>query len=164
MEVNIKIPKRVMALWKGQNTEKTSIEITLEDTDLHVFGQFLSSRLSFHHSLIPEPQSKVIAEYKKKLIISGRLIMNNLLAHATEQVDHYETFLVDFGKIYIRPIQIQQQSIFSMVKDYRSYCLPRSLDKVVRSKIITAPLLADTIWNIPSECEKALFDSNRKRG
>ena len=87
-----------------------------------------------------------------------------LFAHATEQVDRYDTFLVDFDKIYRRPIQIQQQFIFSMVKDYRSYCLPRSLDKVVRSRIVTAPLLADTIWNIPSECEKALFDSNRKRG
>ena len=96
--------------------------------------------------------------------MTGRLIMNNLLAHATEQVNRYDTFLVDFDKIYRRPIQIQQQFIFSMVKDYRSYCLPRSLDKIVRSKIVTAPLLADTIWNIPSECEKAFFDSNRKRG
>ena len=41
-EVNIKISKKVMALWKGQNTERSSIEITLEITDLDVFGKFLS--------------------------------------------------------------------------------------------------------------------------
>ena len=41
-EVNIKISKKVMALWKGQNTEKSSIEITLKNTDLNVFGKFLS--------------------------------------------------------------------------------------------------------------------------
>ena len=88
--------------------------------------------------------------------------MCNLLAHANEQVNRYNTFLVDFDKNYIRPIQIQQQSIFSMVKDYKSYCLPRSSDKIVRSKILTAPLLADIVWNIPSECEKALIDLNKK--
>ena len=36
-EVNIKISKKVMALWKGQNTEKSSIKITLENTDQNFF-------------------------------------------------------------------------------------------------------------------------------
>ena len=72
--------------------------------------------------------------------MTGRLVMYNLIAHANEHVHHYNDFLVDFDKNYIRPIQLQQQSIFSMVKNFRAYCLPRSLDKIVKSKIITAPL------------------------
>ena len=119
-EVNIKISDKVIALWKGQNSEKPSIEITIEDTDLHEFGKFLSSKLSFYHPLIPEPKTAHVTEYKKKLILMARLVLNSLIATANEQVQQHEKFLVEFDKNYIRLIQLQQQTIISMVKDYRA--------------------------------------------
>ena len=83
--------------------------------------------------------------------MTGKLVIGNLIAYANEQVHQHKDFLVEFDKNYIKPIQLQQQSIFSMVKDFRAYCLPRSLDRLVKNKIITAPLLANSIWNIPPE-------------
>ena len=112
--------------------------------------------------MITEPNTINVTDYKKRLIITGRSVISNLIAHANEHVHRYKDFLVDFNKNYIRLIQLQQQSMFSMVKDFRAYCLPRSLDRLFKNKI-TAPLLSNSIWNIPPDCEKFLFDSNRKR-
>ena len=89
--------------------------------------------------------------------------MGNLIANTNNQVQHHKDFLFNHDKNYIRPIQLQQQSIKSMVKEIRAYLLPRSLDKLIKSKIISAPLLSTSIWNIPPECEKALEEANRKR-
>ena len=50
----------------------------------------------------------------------ARLVLNSLIATANEQVQQHEKFLVEFDKNYIRPIQLQQQTIISMVKDYRA--------------------------------------------
>ena len=162
-DVKITISDKVIALWKGHNTDNTLIEITIEDSDLHEFGKFLSSKLSFHHPLISEPKNKMVMDIKKKLLLNARIIMGNLIANANNQVQHHKDFLFDFDKNYIRPIQLQQQSIISMVREIRAYLLPRSLDKLIKSKIISAPLLSTSIWNIPPECEKALEEANRKR-
>ena len=89
--------------------------------------------------------------------------MGNLIANTNNQVQHHKDFLFNHDKNYIKPIQLQQQSIKSMVKEIRAYLLPRSLDKLIKSKIISAPLLSTSIWNIPPECEKALEEANRKR-
>ena len=100
--------------------------------------------------MIAEPKDKILSDIKKKLLLNEKLVIGNLIANANEQVHHHKDFLIDFNKNYKRPIQIMQH-------------LPKSLDKLVKHKIITAPLHSKSIWNIPPECEKSLIDSHRKR-
>ena len=124
-EVNIKISDNVIALWKGQNTEKPSIEITIEDSDLNEFGKFISSGISFNHPLIAEPKDKILSDIKKKLLLNEKLVIGNLVANTNKHVQHHKDFLIDFDKNYIRPIQIIQQNIISTVKDFKAFYLPK---------------------------------------
>ena len=48
-----------------------------------------------------------------------------LVANTNKQVQHHKDFLIDFDKNYIRPIQIMQQNIISMVKDLKAFYLPK---------------------------------------
>ena len=56
-----------------------------------------------------------------------------------------------------------QQSIISKVREIRAYLIPPSLDKLSKRKLISAPLISTSIWNIPPESEKTLEEANRKR-
>ena len=56
-----------------------------------------------------------------------------------------------------------QQSIISKVREIKAYLIPPSLDKLSKRKLISAPLISTSIWNIPPESEKALEEANRKR-
>ena len=103
-DVKVTISDKVIALWKGNNTDNTLIEISIEDADLHEFGKFLTSKLSFYHPLIQVTKPKIAMENKKKILSNARIIMGNLIANANHQVQHYKDFLFDFDKNYIRPI------------------------------------------------------------
>ena len=56
-----------------------------------------------------------------------------------------------------------QQSIISKVRELRAYLIPPSLDNLGKRKLISAPLISTSIWNIPPESEKALVETNGKR-
>ena len=162
-DVKVTISEKVIALWKGDNTDKTSIEVSIEDADLHEFGKFLSSKLLYYHPLIPFSKATAALETKKKLLSHARIVMGNLITNADYHVSSHKDFFYDFDKHYIRPIQLQHQTIISMVKDIRASLLPKTLQPVCRGKIISAPIKSASIWNIPPECEKALEDLKRNR-
>ena len=162
-DVKITISDKVIALWKGNNTENNSIEVSIEDADLHEFGKFLTSQLSFFHPLIQIKSSKVVIENKKKNLANARMVMGSLIMNANYHVHHHKEFLFEFDKNFIRPIQLHQQTIISMVRDIRASLLPKNIPPICRRKIITAPLISTSLWNIPPECEKTLEDMKKYR-
>ena len=103
-DVKVTISEKVIALWKGDNTDKTSIEVSIEDADLHEFGKFLSSKLLYYHPLIPFSKASAALETKKKLLSHARIVMGNLITNADYHVSSHKDFFYDFDKHYIRPI------------------------------------------------------------
>ena len=105
-----------------------------------------------------------------RVLARQQMLLKNLIIHAQRNLTEFNNEntkeVEELIKVYFHPIEAQVENVHDSIRKIRALSLPKFIPATLKKTIVTAPILAEKIWNIPStiqnKIQAARADFNRR--